>query len=349
LRIFVTGGTGFVGSHSVAALVRGGHEVRMLVRSPDRIASALGPHGLGEQDHAIGDVTDPASVEEGMKGCDAVLHAASIYSLDVREAKKLHSVNVEGTKTVLGTAEKLGLDPIVYVSSFVALFPPNGEVLNEDSELKDPPGQYYKSKAEAEGIAREFQARGVPVVSSYPSGAFGPLDPHFGESAQTVTDIVKRRLLAVPRGGFSMVDIRDVAAAHNAMFEAGKGARRYVLSGTNLPIGDVIGTLSELTGRRLPHVTMPGWTLAPFVHTAGFLQRILPFRLPLNTEGFNAVRWNPHGDDSRARADLGFSPREPRETLADTVTWLYAAGRISAKQAGKLAPAPDEGEQPEGP
>ena len=89
MRIFVTGGTGFVGSHTVAELVRNGHDVRLLVRSPDRISSALKPHGLGEQDYAIGDVTDAASVEKGMEGCDAVLHAASIYSLDVREAKHL--------------------------------------------------------------------------------------------------------------------------------------------------------------------------------------------------------------------------------------------------------------------
>lgn len=337
MKIFVTGGTGFVGSHTVAELVRRGHTVRLLVRSPDRIAPALTPLGVGEQDYAIGDVTDAASVEKGMEGCDAVLHAASIYSLDVRAAKQLRDVNVGGTETVLSTAEKLQLDPIVYVSSLVALFPPDGDVLDAQSPVKDPPGAYYKSKAEAERVARRYQERGVPVVSSYPSGAFGPQDPHFGESAQMVASILKRRLPAVPKGGLSVVDVRDVAKAHAAMFEPGRGPRRYILSGTSMPFASIIGTLEEVTGRRVPHVSLPGWALRPMVRSAGFLQRFLPFRLPLNNEGFDTITWNPHGDDSPARAELGFAPRPPRETFADMVEWMYQVGRISTKQAGKAS------------
>ena len=343
MRIFVTGGTGFVGSHTVAELVRSGHDVRLLVRSPDRIGPALAPHGMGEQDYAIGDVTDAASVEKGMEGCDAVLHAASIYSLDVRAAKQMRDVNAAGTETVLGAAEKLHLDPIVYVSSLVALFPPDGQVLDDQSPVKDPPGAYYKSKAEAERIARKFQERGAPVVSSYPSGAFGPQDPHFGESAQTVASILKGRMPMVPKGGLSIVDVRDVAKAHAAMFEPGRGPRRYILSGTSMPFGSIIGTLGEVTGRRLPHMSLPGWSLWPVVRSAAFLQRFLPFRLPLNNEGFDTITWDPHGDDSRARAELGFAPRPLRETFADTVVWMHDVGRISAKQAGKLSRSKSQG------
>jgi dihydroflavonol-4-reductase len=343
MRIFVTGGTGFVGSHAVAELVRSGHDVRLLVRSPDRIAPALTPLGIGEQEYAIGDVTDAASVEKGMEGCDAVLHAASIYSLDVRAAKQLQTVNVGGTDTVLGAAEKLKLDPIVYVSSLVALFPPEGKVLDDQSPVKDPPGAYYKSKAEAEQVARRYQERGVPVVSAYPSGAFGPQDPHFGESAQTVANILKRRMPMVPKGGLSIVDVRDLAKALAAMFEPGLGPRRYILSGTSAPFGSIIGTLSEVTGRRVPHVSLPGSALRPVVRSAGFFQRFLPFRLPLNNEGFDTITWDPHGDDSRARAELGFAPRPLRETFADTVEWMHGAGKISAKQAGRLARSEDQG------
>jgi nucleoside-diphosphate-sugar epimerase len=340
MRVFVTGGTGFLGGHSVAALVRGGHDVRLLARAPERIAKALSPHGVEVGDYAIGDVTEPASVEEGMKGCDAVLHAASIYSLDIRAAKRLHDVNVGGTEIVLRAAEKHQLDPIVYVSSLVALFPPDGKVLGPDSPVKDPPGAYYKSKAEAERLARKYQERGVPVVTSYPSGAFGPLDPHFGESAQTVAAILKRRMPAVPKGGLSIVDVRDVAGAHAAMFEPGHGPRRYVLSGTNVSFASLIDLLEEVTGRRAPHVTLPGWSLRPAVRAAGLLQRVLPFRLPLNNEGFDTITWDPHGDDSRAVADLGFAPRPLRETFSDTVAWMYDEGKLSAKQAGKLAKTP---------
>lgn len=339
MRIFVTGGTGFVGSHTVAELVRSGHEVRLLARSPDRIAKAMAPHGVEVHDYAIGDVTDPQSLEAGMKGCDAVLHAASIYSLDVRAAKQLREVNIDGTKTVLRLAEELGLDPIVYVSSFAAFFPPQGELLGPDSTVKDPPGAYYKSKAEAERVAQRFQARSVPVVSSYPGGAFGPFDPHFGESAQTVANILKRQIPIVPKGGLSIVDVRDLAKAHRAMFEAGLGPRRYMLSGTHALFSSIIRMLEEITGRRAPHVTLPGWALRPIVRPVAALQHVLPFRLPLNTEGFDTITWDPHGDDSRAVAELGFAPRPLRETLADTVAWMYAVGKLTPKQAGRLAGA----------
>jgi dihydroflavonol-4-reductase len=337
MRIFVTGGTGFVGSHTVAELVRSGHEVRLLVRNPDRISPAFAPLGIGEQDYALGDVTDAASVEKGMEGCDAVLHAASIYSLDVRAAKQMRHVNTAGTETVLGAAEKMQLDPIVYVSSLAALYPPDGEVLTAESPIKDPPGAYNKSKAEAEQIARRYQERGVPVVTSYPGGVFGPQDPHFGENAQAVASILKHRIPLGPKGGLSVVDVRDLATAHAAMFEPGRGARRYMLSGTSTPFASIIRTLEEVTERRLPHLTLPGWALRPMARAAGLLQRVLPYRLPLSNEGFDAITWDPHGDDSRARAELGFAPRPVHETIADTVAWMHQAGRITAKQAGKLS------------
>jgi nucleoside-diphosphate-sugar epimerase len=311
--------------------------VRLLARTPESVATALAPHGVEVQDVVPGDVTDAASVERGMEGCDAVLHAASIYSLDVRKAKTMADVNVNGTETVLAAGERLGLDPIVHVSSLVALFPPEGEVLGPDSPVKGPPGPYYKSKADAEQIARGYQERGVPVVTTYPSGAFGPDDPHFGESAQTVENLLKGRIPAVPKGGLSVVDVRDVAKAHAAMFEPGRGPRRYILSGTNVPFRDIIQTLRDLTGRRLPIMTLPKMALLPMVRAAGGLQRVLPFRLPLNNEGFDTITWDPHGDDSRARDELGFSPRDPRETFADTIRWMHAAGRLSDRQAGTLA------------
>jgi nucleoside-diphosphate-sugar epimerase len=295
------------------------------------------PLGVGELDHSIGDVTEPALVEAGMNGCDAVLHAASVYSLDVRAAKQMREVNVRGAETVLSAAGRLQIDPTVVVSSLAALYPPNGKVLNEDSTVQDPPGAYYKSKAEAERIARRYQERGAPVVTSYPGMTVGPQDPHFGESSQTVANILKRRLPLVPEGGLSVVDVRDLAQAHAAMFEQHRGPRRYILSGTNMSFSSIIQTVQEVTGRRIPHLTLPAWSLAPAVRGAGLLQRMLPFRLPLNTEGFDAIRWNPRGDDSRAQADLDFSPRAPRATFADTIEWLQEAGKISPTQAGRLA------------
>ena len=165
LLVVVTGGTGYVGSHSIAALARAGHRTRVLARSADRVPSALAPLGVDQVETVTGDVTDPAAVERALEGADAVLHAASVFSMDARKADEMRSVNVRGTDVVLGTAQRLGLDPIVYVSSELALMPPaEGEVLTADSPVKQPSWPYCRSKADSELVARRYQQEGAPVV-----------------------------------------------------------------------------------------------------------------------------------------------------------------------------------------
>ena len=154
MKVLVTGGTGFVGSHSVAALLSQGHQVRLLVRSPDQVARGLSPLGAADVESVLGDVTAPQSVKEAMTGCDAVLHAAAVYSIDPRAASRIRETNVRAAENVLGTAVRRGLDPVVHVSSYVALLPPQGAVLTPDSPVKRPRGTYSRSKAESERIAR---------------------------------------------------------------------------------------------------------------------------------------------------------------------------------------------------
>jgi dihydroflavonol-4-reductase len=113
LLVAVTGGTGYLGSHATAALARAGHRIRVLARSPERVPAALAPLGVDEVETATGDVTDSRAVERALEGADAVLHVASVFSMDARKADEMRSVNVRGTDIVLGTAHRLGVDPIV--------------------------------------------------------------------------------------------------------------------------------------------------------------------------------------------------------------------------------------------
>src|SRR5215469_8637636 len=101
MRVLITGGTGFVGSHTVAAVVRAGHDVRLLVRRPERVDAALAPHGIREADTVTGDVLDAVSVRAAVKGCDAIIHAAALYSMDPREAEKTLATNARATEIVL--------------------------------------------------------------------------------------------------------------------------------------------------------------------------------------------------------------------------------------------------------
>lgn len=123
MRVLVTGATGFIGSHTAAALVRAGHRLRLLVRDPERIQAALGPHGITVDDVVVGDVRDADTVGPAVRGCDAVVHAASVFSYDPRDAVRIDEVNVAGTGNVLGAAAAAACDPVVHVSSMVAFLP----------------------------------------------------------------------------------------------------------------------------------------------------------------------------------------------------------------------------------
>src|SRR5262245_10200123 len=342
MRVLVTGGTGYVGSHSIAALVAAGHRVRVLARSPERIPAALAPLGVDDVETAIGDVTDPAAVERALEGCDAVLHAASVFSMDARRAEEMRAVNVRGTEIVLGSAHRLGLDPIVFVSSELALLPPAaGAVLTVDSPVGQTRWAYSRSKADSELVARRHQALGAPVASVLPAAVWGPHDPYFGEGATLATNVLKKRYPIGMRGGMHIADVRDLAAVLVAVMEPGRGPRSYLVAGHYISLPDLIRTLAELSGRRIRFLILPRWLLAAFGRTADVVQRRLQMRLPWQGEGIWVMTCPARCDDSMTRSELVLEPRPLRETFVDTVRWLVEVGHISPAEAGRMAVAQD--------
>ena len=338
MLVLVTGGTGYVGSHSISALAGAGHRIRVLARSAERIPAALEPLGVDGVEAAVGDVTDPAAVERALEGCDAVVHAASVFSLDARRVDEMTSVNVRGTEIVLGTAHRLGLDPIVYVSSELALLPPaSGEILTADSPVGQSPWPYCRSKAGSEVAARKFQALGAPVVSVLPAGLWGPQDPHMGEGVTLAANVLRGRYPIVTPAGMHIADVRDVAAALAAVMNPGQGPRSYLVAGHFMTMPDLIRTLGDLSGRRLRFVTLPAWFLAAFGRTADVVQRRLKTRLPWSAEGIWIVNCDAHCDDSKTRDQLQLEPRPLRETFVDTVRWLVETGHLTPRQAGRIA------------
>jgi nucleoside-diphosphate-sugar epimerase len=339
VRVLVTGGTGFVGSHSVKALRDAGHAVRLLVRSPGRIAPALRPHGLEEPEHVVGDVTDAEAVNRALDGCDAVLHAANVYVLDSRRAAEMLAVNPRGTELVLRAAHERGLDPIVHVSSTVVFLPSNGRVLTPDAPLGSPPGAYARSKVAAERVARELQGTGAPVVIVNPGGVLGPRDPHMSDFVRLAYDVLRGRAPFLPPGSTAVVDVRDVAAVHAAVLEPGRGPRRYLASAGNLSLGDFVAEARRLTGRRLPAVRVPGPLALASGRAADLMQRALPMRLPLDSEAPWLMIDGARVDASATERDLGVRFRPPAESLADTYRWLSESALVSRRQAGRLAAA----------
>ena len=337
MKVIVTGGTGFVGSHTVSELVRAGHDVKLLVRDTSRVRPAIEPLGVGEVESVIGDVTDKESVERALEDCDAVIHCASVYSLDPRAAASIRKTNVTGTDLVIGTAHEMGLDPIVHVSSIVALIGTKGAVLTPDSAPTTPSGPYNRSKADSERVARRYQDNGAPVVITCPESVWGPNDPHLGESCQIAKAILRRFWTTVPVGGVPISDVRDVAKLHAAVLEKGRGARRYIAPAQNASIKSLVNTVSQVTGRWLPCVPVPGWTLRWPMRAVDAVRLISPIRMPVNFQAVYIGALNHKSDDSLTRREFGLAPNPIDQTLADTIRWMYEGNHLSRKLAGLLA------------
>ena len=170
MKVLVTGGTGYVGAHIVAALIRDGHDVRMLVRRAEQVPISLEPLDVSVDDIVVGDVLDADVVAAALDGMDAVVHAAAVFSLDARRATEITRTNLRATELVVGGAVERGLDPIVHISSTVALTCRDGG--GPDLPLGDVDLPYAKSKRESEVQVRALQSIGAPVVSVYPGGVW---------------------------------------------------------------------------------------------------------------------------------------------------------------------------------
>jgi dihydroflavonol-4-reductase len=336
MRVLVTGGSGYVGSHTVAALIRAGHDVRVFARSPDRVATTLEPLGVEVGDIAPGDVTDAASVEAALLNCDAVVHAASVYSLDPRQAHTIGETNARGTRTVLEAAKRARLDPIVYVSSYVAYLPSSGS-LTYQSPLGRPKAPYARSKTTAEAIAREFQAEGVSVTIVSPTSVWGPMDPSCGESCRLLSVLLRNRAPFLIPGVLPITDVRYVAAGLAAAVEPGEGPRRYLIGGHDTTWRELIETLRRLTGRRLPAIPTPKVVALGTARLLDGAQRIVPWRTPFGREAIEIGTQQVRTDDSHARAELGIEPTPIEDTITDMIRWMVRAGRIPPAAAGMLA------------
>jgi dihydroflavonol-4-reductase len=337
MRVMVTGGTGFVGAHTVAALTRAGHACKLLVRAPERVRPALEPLGVGEVEVVSGDVIDSDAVERMLEGCDAVVHAAAVYSLDARMAGVIERTNVRGTDLVLGGAHRLGLDPIIHVSSIGALIGVEGAVLTVDSPVGSPLGAYWRSKAESEQVARRYQAAGAPVVITVPGSIWGPHDPHVGESCQLVEGILRGFWTLTPAGYISITDVRDLAKLHVAVLEKERGPRRYIATAQNATLREIVQRVARLTGRKLPTVQVPARVLHGPGRLADAVQPRLPVRLPVNFQAAYIVGLQHQLDDSVTRRELGLVPRDLDETIADTIRWMARGGHVAPRLAGRLA------------
>ena len=328
----MTGGTGLVGSHAVLALQAAGHDVRVLVRRPDQVALTFAPHpGDAPRDVVVGDVLDPAAVDAALAGCDAVVHAAAVFSLDARRSREMLDTNARAAELVLGRAVEMGCDPVVHVSSTVALTRFGGS--GSDLPLGDITQPYSRSKIASEQVARGLQEQGHPVVTVYPGSVYGPHDPYAGEQTVRLAWIVRGLFPLWPTGSLHVVDVRETAAVISAVVEAGRGPRRYVVPGHDVTGRELYGEVSTILGRRRPQVPMSPTVARIATRSMEPLLRVLPDRwhYPADREGAELTLRSTTFDTTPAERELGVTARPFAATLRDTIAWLVDAGRLAEK------------------
>jgi len=316
VKLLVTGGTGFLGSTLVPLLREAGHDVRVLVRSDAPFPGA---------ESVKGDVRDPESIHRALDGVEGLYHLAGLVSRDPADARRMYELHVEGTRHLLEAAARAKLKRIVLASSSgtigVSRF--RRVATEEDDYPIETVGKwpYYLSKIYEEKIAIELSRRGLPVVILNPSLLLGPGDGRMS-STQDIFRFLMGRIPVMPRGGISFVDVRDAARVFLAALTQGNVGERHLIGAANWEFTEFFGRLGRIAHRPPPLLRMP----SPLkVAAARWLERWARDRgrepeLPASDVEMGECWF--FIDSTKSERLLGFRPRDPVETLSDTVRYV---------------------------
>jgi dihydroflavonol-4-reductase len=310
-RVFLTGATGFIGSHVLRELLGAGYAVRALARTRTGFI-------LGAQDEHLewieGDLRDVGAFNRSLRGCRYLVHCAALYSFAPRDRAQTLAINVEGTASLMLAAHLGGVERAVLTSSSA-------------TESHAHSG-YHRSKLLQERTA--FASR-VPVIALLPTAPVGPGDRKPTPTGKLVLDFARGKIVArAPgNGGMNLVAVEDVARAHAAALERGTPGERYILGGENLSMDEIWKMLAEVTGR-----LMPKWR-APYglALMAGYFDELrcaisgAAPRVPL--EGVRLARERMYADSSKAARDLGHTPSSVRAALERAVQWYRETGALT--------------------
>ena len=337
MKILVTGATGFIGAHSMVALLREGFEVRALVRSREKLQTVLDAHQIDVDDVVIGDVKDEQAVKDALQGCDGVIHTAAFISTLKKDQQLVYDTNVNGTKYVIGGAVEAGMKHIIHVSSVTAVYDSGQPYLTGDlpaaSTSKSP---YGKSKADAEAYVRGLQDNGAPINITYPAAVIGPGDITCTEPHQGLV-VLLRQIGLVTTSGIQHVDVRDVADAQVELIKQNIQGVRMTLGGYYYTWLSLIRELEQITGRYLVKMYAPARVMRWAGRVGDMMVKHGITNGIVNSESVKyATQW-VCTDDSFFFDELGMTYRDPRQTLKDAVHSLWRLGFLKSKEVGLLA------------
>lgn len=330
----VTGGTGFVGSHIVRALLKEGHSVRVLHRQTSKLEALKGLN----YESAIGDVTDYDSMLVAFEGCDWVFHAAAVADYWRADPDWMFQVNVEGTRKVLEAAKVVDIKRVIFTSSAAAIGMsldgnPSDETMPFNLSPKTFP--YAYSKVQAETVVQEAFEAGQDVVILNPSVIIGSGDLNM-ISGSYITQVTQWQWL-VPKtsGGVGVIDIRDVAMSHLAAAKKGRSGERYLLNKMNFSNHEWFGLIAEIVDAAPALFSAPDFILPIAANIIKLLQQ-WGFKTPVDANqtrfGGRMIYW----DASKAGLELYQPQIDMRQSLKETYAWYLENGYIKATMMSSL-------------
>jgi len=326
LLAFVTGATGFLGSHVARVLADQGARLRLLVRPTSHLRNIADLNA----ERVEGDLRDPASIEKALTGCDALFHVAADYRLWVRDPQQMYRSNVEGTRALLEAARKQGVRRVVYTSSVATMgFSSNGRLADENSavSLTDMIGHYKRSKFMAEQVAFEAARSGVDVIVVNPTTPIGERDLKPTPTGRIVVDFLKRKFPAYVDTGLNLVDATECARGHIQALEKGRSGERYILGGENLTLKQILDRLGAITGLPSPKVKLPYvFALAAGVVDETVTGRILDREPRATIDAVRMGRKKMFISSAKAERELGWRSVPVNDALRRSVEWFRANG-----------------------
>lgn len=327
MKTFVTGGHGFIGSRVVQRLRDRGANVRCLIRESSKT------HRIDhlEYEKHLGDVRDRDSLVTGMQGCDTVIHLASVSSWADMRSSVLEDVVLGGTENIITAAKEAGVRRVVFVSSSMAInASPAPQVFDENStfELTDPKYRYPLAKHRAEARAIELAGDDIELVIVNPAEVYGPNDDAM-VTAGNLRDALNDWPALACTGGSAITHVDDVSEGIVLALEKGRHKERYILGGDNLHVEELIRMTLEIGRKKTPVMKLPNGLVKTVI---GALDAIgLPTPVQPEVVVYATLYW--FVDSSKAKKELGYSPRPAREVLEPTIDWLFENGHIKGTRA----------------
>ena len=330
MKAFVTGATGFVGSHVARALIAAGAELRLLIRPSSRTNNIADLRA----EVAMGDLCRPESLRKAMQGCEIVFHVAADYRLWVRDPEQMYRANVEGTRAVIEAAQASGVRRVIYCSSVATMgFKENGQVVDEDTpvSLADMIGHYKRSKFMAEQVALEAGRNGADVVVVNPTTPVGERDIKPTPTGRIIVDFLKRKFPAYVDTGLNLVDVEEVARGHLLAMEKARPGERYILGGENLTLKQILDKLAELTGLPSPSIKVPHGVAMGFAAFDQFFTGVLMGKQPRATiDAVRMGRKKMYASSAKAERELGYKVVPVEDALRRAVNWFRANHYVEA-------------------